>query len=759
MSFISNDKFTSNKGMMTKSEFISIMAKTKIIYRNLYSLHNQSNEQYALFKINNLVFNKPSKFHVTFKENISDDYFEEYLKRGYKVKESKERLPKFHKFYDKYNQFYCSPFITDFNFNAIIRSCGEDKAEEYYKKNYPHENLTESNNLHIQQKEKNKGNKTSNKLHKKEEKLFTSTIRKKINEDSMVDSSNFYNNKESNIEKELSNFTLNEDFNQDKSKLNYTKSRITSNESTVMEIINNLQKEKKKKNLSIYLKRSGDEPKKNNTKTLREKFQKIIKKGILSKNNFSSSKNKNSIENILKNSGIKSSNKKYIISSFKNLKINQITNSKKLIPTTGIKKNISRNILPKPPQLSNPSLFSCLTKNIMYSKENSYSHNNSSSNIMKNNHLKDKSPNKIVLNIETEPSKKIKSRNINIDPRINSNGFMNYYKTVDILASPNSRINSLTKTIKVDDILNPINIVNDKPIQNKKILSSKSPKGNKINLNTKSKKNSKLGFKYLTNCYPKRERKGSFSKSTQKKSSSTVKLNAASSSNLNFVKQHSTSNTEIIQSNINTEYKNRNKGINLIEQNKADLMKIALSLLMESNSRENSTTQLKHKNLNTNTNINININNQININTNTKKIKGRNKSSKKIIHLNTGLNLGTISDKLNKKLNTNEGDSVMMNIKANLNMLGKGENNSKNKKENKKEVVAYKEKKVESTKNKVYELFKKREEASFKVSSISTNQNITNSEKKKLFSKEHKSKEINPEILFSKSKFLKKTKK
>ena len=112
----------------------------------------------------------------------------------------------------------------------------------------------------------------------------------------------------------------------------------------------------------------------------------------------------------------------------------------------------------------------------------------------------------------------------------------------------------------------------------------------------------------------------------------------------------STSNIKLITS-YNTNKKMTNS--NTTSNNKNDLMKIALSLLLDNS----------HKRLHqhTNTNINININNQININTS--------KSNNVNINFNNQLN-----EKLNKKIRSN--DNVAMNIKSNLNHLSRNSTNT-----------------------------------------------------------------------------------
>ena len=94
-------------------------------------------KQYITFQ---LLHNAPTHLVSIFKEHMINDYVEEFLKREYTLIESRERLPKFAKFYKNYLQFFCKATLRHFMLNEIIKNYGEEKAEIYYKENYPEEN-------------------------------------------------------------------------------------------------------------------------------------------------------------------------------------------------------------------------------------------------------------------------------------------------------------------------------------------------------------------------------------------------------------------------------------------------------------------------------------------------------------------------------------------------------------------------------------------------------------------------------------------
>ena len=83
-----------------------------------------------------LLHNSPTHLVSIFKEHMINDYIEEFLKREYTLQESTDRLPKFARFYKNYLQFFCKATLRHFRLNDIIKTYGEEKAENYYKENY-----------------------------------------------------------------------------------------------------------------------------------------------------------------------------------------------------------------------------------------------------------------------------------------------------------------------------------------------------------------------------------------------------------------------------------------------------------------------------------------------------------------------------------------------------------------------------------------------------------------------------------------------
>ena len=113
-------------------------------HRLLFYEYNCTKEGYETIIVNNLLHNKPCHIVSVFKENMIQDYIDEFLKRIYRLDESKERVPKYAKFYRNFLLLFCKPTICDLELNEIIKKHSEEKAEEYYRKKFPEDNLDNS---------------------------------------------------------------------------------------------------------------------------------------------------------------------------------------------------------------------------------------------------------------------------------------------------------------------------------------------------------------------------------------------------------------------------------------------------------------------------------------------------------------------------------------------------------------------------------------------------------------------------------------
>ena len=118
------------------------MKYANIIHRNI-KRYDITNKEYENMRIQNAIIKKRNHFNLLIKEFDIECVIDEYLKRGYKVKESKARIPQMANFYSNYLIFFGIPILRHSTFNNNMHSYATKKAENYY-------------NLHCSKKEKEK---------------------------------------------------------------------------------------------------------------------------------------------------------------------------------------------------------------------------------------------------------------------------------------------------------------------------------------------------------------------------------------------------------------------------------------------------------------------------------------------------------------------------------------------------------------------------------------------------------------------------
>ena len=132
--------------ILTKNQNTKTLTVThnKVLYSTIIKvnlqMYNTYKKEFEVIKINDLIESKNCNLVAIFKDYLISDYIDEFLRRFYKNKESKLRIPKFSDYYKNYLTFFCKPIFSDFFANKIIQSYGEAKAEIYYKKNYGNKN-------------------------------------------------------------------------------------------------------------------------------------------------------------------------------------------------------------------------------------------------------------------------------------------------------------------------------------------------------------------------------------------------------------------------------------------------------------------------------------------------------------------------------------------------------------------------------------------------------------------------------------------
>ena len=128
--------FNYRKKVDTKKKALKLIYDPTCLLSLLYSKYGDVEEDYDLLMINQLVYDRSSRYNIIFKEYQYIVNEEEFLKRWYKFEESKIRIPKLSDYYKNYHMFFCRPNFNDFIISDLIHNYGDDKAELFYKNNF-----------------------------------------------------------------------------------------------------------------------------------------------------------------------------------------------------------------------------------------------------------------------------------------------------------------------------------------------------------------------------------------------------------------------------------------------------------------------------------------------------------------------------------------------------------------------------------------------------------------------------------------------
>ncbi len=170
----------------------------KFAMNQIYQKYNSKSKlkfKYLGLIMENLIFNKNTHLVSTFKDYMIWDYIEEFLKRYYKVIESKERVPKFASFYKNYLKFFCIPTFKDLYCNDMIHNFSEKKAELFYNENY--RNKKEKNSFQedygvleeSESDDEDSESRNSKSNMNIEKTIFNETVKKKIEKYSPINTS------------------------------------------------------------------------------------------------------------------------------------------------------------------------------------------------------------------------------------------------------------------------------------------------------------------------------------------------------------------------------------------------------------------------------------------------------------------------------------------------------------------------------------------------------------------------------------------
>ena len=144
--------------------------------------YDVTKNKYNKIVINTLLNSDNCHLVAIFKEQLLSNYYQEFLRRQYKLSEARERIPKFSGYYKNYLFFFCKPTFTNFQMNSIINNYGEKRAEIYYKKVYQGGKSSEEdeNNDGFQESDSEEDSKSEQKNNNNETRLINTGIKEEI---------------------------------------------------------------------------------------------------------------------------------------------------------------------------------------------------------------------------------------------------------------------------------------------------------------------------------------------------------------------------------------------------------------------------------------------------------------------------------------------------------------------------------------------------------------------------------------------------
>jgi hypothetical protein len=551
----------------------------KAMNKVLYKKHNCNTDNFNSIITENLIYNKNCHMVSILKDYMILDYIDEFLKRLYKLNESKERIPKIANYYKNYLKFFCNPIFKEFKINDVIQSYGDNKAELYYNRNYGNKKKPEKKQQQVNIDEHLRT-------------IFSTTVKDKIDHNSMTqttikhDLDNSLNNisvndirmnnkpiLKFNIKNNNNNSTL---FNfNDNSQTSF---RINKGEESILNILDDLDKE------SMYFDKNTKNNYYNNNYNSRATIDQVDKMIIkefeskiigskpeidlmntVNKNNIGLSANKNkSKSSIVKNrERIKSTNykseednkNKNILNQLegtlkyltnKENKIKSPTNINKFINTNGNNENMVKH---SPVNYTRLNEF----KNLKVNKDEKKLEKLEKIDQILSSHVKNVYSTELLPNninsLNNTPNNNYKSSHSNIS---NNTGNNNYNTGSSILNRLQFQsVNDIQKLLKPKSdhlISTGVNAPSVKPISNIKV--------NPSNGGNKSKRNN---------------------------------VTSSSSHNINnLLDSNNLNGRTITNGNSNNPLVNSSNGINTIN----DMMKITLSLCVDKTSRNRPLSQI-----------------------------------------------------------------------------------------------------------------------------------------------------------------------
>ena len=115
------------------------------LFSLLYSKYGDILEEYQTSLINQIIFKCSTHLNTQYQEIRYNNIFLEFLRRFYKKKEVKERVPNLYEYYKNYHLFYLKPVLRNFYYVKLLHNYQDKKAEIFYKNNYSKTSNDKSN--------------------------------------------------------------------------------------------------------------------------------------------------------------------------------------------------------------------------------------------------------------------------------------------------------------------------------------------------------------------------------------------------------------------------------------------------------------------------------------------------------------------------------------------------------------------------------------------------------------------------------------
>ncbi len=120
----------------TSIEALKLVKDPTKLFALLYSKYGDILEEYQSSLINQLIFKCSTHLNTQYQEIRYNNIFLEFLRRFYKKKEVKERIPNLYEYYKNYHLFYLKPVLRNFYYVKLLHNYQDKKAEIFYKNNY-----------------------------------------------------------------------------------------------------------------------------------------------------------------------------------------------------------------------------------------------------------------------------------------------------------------------------------------------------------------------------------------------------------------------------------------------------------------------------------------------------------------------------------------------------------------------------------------------------------------------------------------------